>query len=184
MSRKRICFFIFLVSLLLLAWLVFLLATRPTLMPTGVPGDPVEFGMTVDEVRQTAGSPDRTYQDAFWSRNCTFYYYEREVLGHTVSMSYQFNGMEENPRSRVIEASATFKFDTSEECDKTMEELCAHFREIMKEEPQFDENTRLGPVHEWDPPDQLQICTIASAQRIVRIIQYPNHFFLLVERET
>lgn len=93
------------------------------------------------------------------------------------------NGMEENPRSRVIEASATFKFDTSEECDKTMEELCAHFREIMKEEPQFDENTRLGPVHEWDPPDQLQICTIASAQRIVRIIQYPNHFFLLVERE-
>ena len=184
MRRVKISVLILVASLLLFAVCAFLLATRPTLMPTGVPGDSVEFGMTVDEVRQAAGSPDWAYQDAFWHRDCIYYYYERELLGHTVSMSYQFNDMEENPRARVTEVSATYKFDTSEECNKAMEKLCAHFREIMKEEPQFHESTQLGPAHDWDPPDILQTYTISSAQRRVRIIQYSNHFFLSVERKT
>ena len=96
MRRVKISVLILLASLLLVAVCAFLLATRPTLMPTGVPGDSVEFGMTVDEVRQAAGSPDWAYQDAFWHRDCIYYYYERELLGHTVSMSYQFNDMEDS----------------------------------------------------------------------------------------
>lgn len=182
MRRGKLPVFIILVSLLLIAVCIFLLATRSTLMPTGVPGDPVEFGMTVDEVRQSAGSPDRTYQDAFWYRHCV-YYYEREILGHSVSVSYTFSDMEENPRARVTEAGVTFTFDAPEECDRVMEELRTHFRELMKEEPQFSEDTRQGPAHDWDPPDQLQTCTIASTRRIVRMVQYPDRIFLMAERK-
>lgn len=182
MSRKKGCILIFFASLLLVMC-AFLLATRPTRMPTGVPGDSVEFGMTVDEVRQSAGSPDWAYQDAFWHRDCVFYYYEREVLGHTVSMSYQFSDMEESPRARVTEVSVGFQLDTPEECDKVMEKLCAHFRELMREEPQFSEDTQLGPAHDWYPPDQLQTRTIASTRRRVRMIQYPDRIFLSVQRK-
>lgn len=73
MRRVKISVLILLASLLLFAVCAFLLATRPTLMPTGVPGDSVEFGMTVDEVQQAAGSPDWAYQDAFWHRDCIYY---------------------------------------------------------------------------------------------------------------
>ena len=182
MKRSKIPAFIALASLILLAVCAFALATRPTLLPTGVPGDPVDFGMTVDEVRQSAGAPDRTYQDAFWYRHCV-YYYEREMLGHPVSVSYTFSDMEENLRARVTEAGVSFTFDTPEECDRVMEDLRAHFRDLMKEDPQFSEDIRQGPAHDWDPPDQLQTCTIASARRIVRMVQYPDRIFLFVERK-
>lgn len=39
--------------------------TRHMLMHTGIPGNPIDFGMAEYEAWQAAGSPDCTYQDVF-----------------------------------------------------------------------------------------------------------------------
>ena len=59
MKKEKLGALVFWASLLVLAVCAFLLAGRPTLIPTGIPGDAVAFGMGAEEVAQTAGRTGR-----------------------------------------------------------------------------------------------------------------------------
>ena len=60
MKKEKLGALVFWASLLVLAVCAFIVAGRPTLIPTGIPGDAVAFGMGAEEVTQTAGPPDGT----------------------------------------------------------------------------------------------------------------------------
>lgn len=100
--------------------------------------------------------------------------------GCAATVSYTFNDRQESKTARVTEASVSMEFETQAECDRTMEALCARFRELMGNEPHFDEYTRRGPVRAWDPPELLQTCTITSARRSVFVSQLPCRISLSV----
>ena len=65
MKKEKLGALVFWASLLVLAVCAFLLVGRPTLIPTGIPGDAVAFGMGAEEVAQTAGPPDGTRSEEF-----------------------------------------------------------------------------------------------------------------------
>lgn len=180
MKKEKLGALVFWASLLVLAVCAFLLAGRRTLIPTGIPGDAVAFGMGAEEVTQTAGPPDGTRSENGVRTGFFLYYYQREVLGCPATVSYTFHGRQENPRARVAEAAVDMEFTTQAECDRMLEALCAHFRELMEGEPRFEESASQGPVRAWDPPDLLQRRGFSSTVRIVRISQLPDRITLSV----
>ena len=97
MKKEKLGALVFWVSLLVLAVCAFLLVGRPTLIPTGIPGDAVAFGMGAEEVTQTAGPPDGTRSENGVRTGFFLYYYQREVLGCPATVSYTFHGRQESP---------------------------------------------------------------------------------------
>ena len=95
-------------------------------------------------------------------------------------MSYTFHGRQESKNARVAKAYVDMEFTTQAECDRMLEALCAHFRELMEGEPRFDEYGSEGPVRAWDPPELLRSRSITSARRSVFISQFPCRIFLEV----
>ena len=180
MKKEKLGALVFWASLLVLAVCAFLLAGRPTLIPAGIPGDAVAFGMGAEEVAQTAGPPDGTRSENGVRTGFFLYYYQREVLGCPATVSYTFHGRQESPRARVAEAAVDMEFAAQVECDQMLEALCAHFRELMEGEPRFDEYGSEGPVRAWDPPELLRSRSITSARRSVFISQFPCRIFLEV----
>ena len=94
--------------------------------------------------------------------------------------SYTFHGRQESKNARVAKAYVDMEFTTQAECDRMLEALCAHFRELMEGEPRFDEYGSEGPVRAWDPPELLRSRSITSARRSVFISQFPCRIFLEV----
>src|SRR5699024_12671803 len=70
----------------------FLLAGRRTLIPTGIPGDAVAFGMGAEEVTQAAGPPDGTRSENGVRTGFFLYYYQdrksTRLNSSHVSISY------------------------------------------------------------------------------------------------
>lgn len=180
MKKEKLGVFVFWASLLLLAVCAFLVAGRPTLLPTGIPGDGVSFGMGAQEVTQAAGPPDETRAESGLRTGFFLYHYRREVLGRPATVSYKFNGRQESKNARVAEAYVDMEFTTQAECDRMLEALCSHFRALMEGEPRFDEYGSEGPVRAWDPPELLRSRSITSARRSVFISQFPCRIFLEV----
>lgn len=180
MKKEKLGVFVFWVSLLVLAVCAFLLAGRPTLIPTGIPGDKVAFGMGADEVTQAAGPPDGTRSENGVRTGFFLFHYHREVLGRPATVSYTFNDRQDSKNARVAKAMVDMEFAAQAECDQTLEALCGHFRELMRGEPRFDEYASEGPVRAWDPPELLRSRSITSARRSVFISQFPCRIFLEV----
>lgn len=179
MNREKLAAAVFWASLLLLAVCTFLVMTRPVLVSTGIPGETVSLDMSVSQVLEQAGPPDRTVQED-GVRLCYFHYDHRELFGHAAAVSYTFSDRKESRRARVTEASVSMEFDTQAECDQTLEAVCSHFRELMCGEPGFDEYTSQGPVRAWDPPELLQRRNFTSDWRSVFISQLPCRLSLSV----
>lgn len=180
MQKEKLGTFVFWASLLVLAVCAFLAAGRPTLIPTGIPGDGVAFGMGAEEVTQAAGPPESTRSENGWRTGFFLFHYQREVLGRPATVSYMFNGRQESKNARVAEAMVDMEFANQAACDQTLEALCGHFRELMEGEPRFDEYASEGPVRAWDPPELLRSRSITSARRSVFISQFPCRIFLEV----
>lgn len=98
MKRETLGVFVFWAGLLALAVCAFLLAARPTLIPTGIPGDAVAFGMGAEEVTQAAGPPDGTHSENGWRTGFFLFHYQREVLGCPAAVSYTFHGRQESKK--------------------------------------------------------------------------------------
>lgn len=179
MNREKLAAAVFWASLLLLAVCMFLVMTRPVLVSTGIPGETVSLDMSVSQVLEQAGPPDRTVQED-GVRLCYFHYDHRELFGHAAAVSYTFNGRQESRRAHVTEVSVSMEFETQAECDRMLETLCAHFRELMEGEPCFAESASQGPARAWDPPDLLQRRGFSSTVRVVRISQLPDRITLSV----
>lgn len=179
MNREKLATIVFWVSLPLLAVCTWLALTLPMKVATGIPGEGVTLGMSVSQVIEQAGPPDRTVQED-GVRLCYFHYDHRELFGHAAAVSYTFNGRQESRRAHVTEVSVSMEFETQAECDRMLETLCAHFRELMEGEPRFAESASQGPVRAWDPPDLLQRRGFSSTVRIVRISQLPDRITLSV----
>ena len=180
MKKETLGVFVFWAGLLALAVCAILLAARPTLIPTGIPGDAVAFGMGAEEVTQAAGPPDGTHSENGWRTGFFLFHYQREVLGCPAAVSYTFHGRQESKNARVAKAYVDMEFATQAECDRMLEALCAHFRELMEGEPRFDEYASEGQVRAWDPPELLRSRSITSARRSVFISQFPCRIFLEV----
>lgn len=180
MGKEKLGAFVFWVSLLVLAVCAVLVAGRPALIPTGIPGDKVAFGMDADEVTQATGLPDETRAENGVRTGFFLFHYHREVLGRPATVSYMFNGRQESKNACVAKAMVDMEFATQAECDQMLETLCGHFRELMEGEPRFDEYGSEGPVRAWDPPELLRSRSITSARRSVFISQFPCRIFLEV----
>ena len=139
MKKEKLGALVFWASLLVLAVCAILVAGRTTLIPTGIPGDAVAFGMGAEEVTQAAGPPDGTRSENGWGTGFFLFHYQREVLGCPAAVSYTFHGRQESKNARVAKAYVDMEFATQAECDRMLEALCAHFRELMEGEPRFDE---------------------------------------------
>ncbi|MDY5008342.1 hypothetical protein [Candidatus Allofournierella merdipullorum] len=179
MNREKLATVVFWVSLPLLVVCTWLALTLPMKVATGIPGERVTLGMSVSQVIEQAGPPDRTVQED-GVRLCYFHYDHRELFGHAAAVSYTFSDRQESRRAHVTEVSVSMEFETQAECDRMLETLCAHFRELMEGEPCFEESASQGPARAWDPPDLLQRRGFSSTVRIVRISQLPDRITLSV----
>lgn len=179
MNREKLATVVFWVSLPLLAVCTWLALTLPIKVATGIPGERVTLGMSVSQAIEQAGPPDRTVQED-GVRLCYFHYDHRELFGHAAGVSYTFSDRQESRRAHVTEVSVSMEFEAQAECDQMLETLCAHFREIMGDEPRFEESASQGPVRAWDPPDLLQRRGFSSTARVVHISQLPDRITLSV----
>ena len=81
MKKEKLGALVFWASLLVLAVCAFLVAGRTTLIPTGIPGDAVAFGMGAEEVAQTAGPPDGTRSENGVRTGFFLFHYQTDYHG-------------------------------------------------------------------------------------------------------
>ena len=160
---------------------------------SGIDGDEISFGMTLEEVYNLIGKPDGEYQEEeFGHRHSVLMYKDRTFYGlnfsgmHSFSR-YGFHGTLDDPSARIDEIYLGFTFANEEECARAMQIICQSLSEEYSKDDRFSERTTegpatTGPAQFTDRENLILTYRAGSKYRRVRVCQYPLEIQIFLYR--
>ncbi len=161
---------------------------------SGIDGDEISFGMTLEEVYNLIGKPDGEYQEEeFGHRHSVLMYKDRTFYGlnfsgmHSFSR-YGFHGTLDDPSARIDEIYLGFTFANEEECARAMQIICQSLSEEYSKydgasEGVTEGRATVGPRQLHEREDLILIYKIGAKYQSVLVYQYPMEIQIFPHRK-